>query len=74
MHLEFFCLFGELSPQHAGDGSKKEVMVYYSVKKAKAKEILKFACKCTELDEVILSEETQIQKDKLGMYSLMRGF
>ena len=36
--------------------------------------ILKFAGKWMELEETILSEVTQSQEDKHGMYSLIFGF
>jgi hypothetical protein len=35
--------------------------------------ILSFAGKWTELENIILSEVTQMQKDMHGMYSLMSG-
>ena len=47
-------------------------MEYYSV--VKNNDILKFACKWMELEENILSEITQIQKDKHGMYSLISEY
>ena len=40
----------------------------------KSNEILKFAGKWMELEETILSEVTQPQKDKHGMYSLIYEF
>ena len=36
--------------------------------------ILKFAGKCMELEETILSEVTQSQKEEHGMYLLIYGF
>ena len=42
-------------------------MEYYSA--TKNNNIMKFATKWTELEKIILSEVTQIQKDKHGMYS-----
>jgi hypothetical protein len=42
-------------------------MGYYSV--IKKKNIIHFAGKCLELENIILSEVTQIQKDMHGMYS-----
>ena len=36
--------------------------------------ILKFAGKWMDLEETILSEVTQSQKDKHGIYSLISGF
>ena len=47
-------------------------MEYYSV--VKYNDILKFACKWMELEKTILSEVTQAQKDKHGMYSLISGY
>ncbi|EGV98263.1 Retrovirus-related Pol polyprotein LINE-1 [Cricetulus griseus] len=44
----------------------------YSVEKRNA--ILKFAGKWMELEEIILSEVTQSQKDKHGMYSFIYEF
>ena len=41
---------------------------------SKTNDILKFAGKWMELDKNILSEVTQIQKDKHGMYSLISGY
>ena len=46
-------------------------MEYYSAEK---NGLLKFADKCMELEETILSEVTQSQKDKHGMYSLIYGY
>ena len=46
-------------------------MEYYSAEKNN--EILKFAGKWVELEETILSEVTQSQKDKHDMYSLICG-
>ena len=37
-------------------------------------DILKFASKWTEVEETILSEVTQTQKEKHGMYSCISGF
>jgi hypothetical protein len=47
-------------------------MEYYSA--IKNNEITKFAGKCMELEKIILSEVTQTQKDKHGMYSLISGY
>ena len=47
-------------------------MEYYSAEKNNA--ILKFTGKWIELEETILSEVTQSQKEKHGMYSLIYGF
>ena len=44
---------------------------YYSAIK---NDILKFAGKSIELEKNILSEVTQTQKDKHGMYSLISGY
>ena len=46
-------------------------MRYYSA--IKNKDIVKFAGKWMELEKIILSEVTQTQKDKHGMYSLING-
>ena len=46
-------------------------MEYYSAEKNNG--ILKFAGKWMELEEIILSEVTQSQKDKHDMYSLICG-
>ena len=42
--------------------------------RVKKNDILKFAGKLIELDKTILSEITQTQKDKHGMYSLVSGY
>ena len=47
-------------------------MEYYSVEKNNG--IFKFAGKWMELEETILSEVTQSQKDKHDMYSFIHGF
>ena len=47
-------------------------MEYYSA--IKNNDIMKFADKWMELEKpIILSEETQTQRDKYGMYSLKSG-
>jgi hypothetical protein len=46
-------------------------MEYYSA--IKNEDILKFSGKWMELEYIILSEVTQIQKDIHGMYSLKSG-
>ena len=45
---------------------------YYSA--IKNEDILSFASKWVELENIILSEITQTQKDMHGMYSLLRGY
>ena len=40
----------------------------------KKNDILKFASICMELENIILSEVTQTQKDNYHMYSLIGGF
>ena len=47
-------------------------MDYYSA--IKNNDIMKFSGKCMELEKIILSEVTQTQKDKYGMYSLISGY
>jgi hypothetical protein len=47
-------------------------MEYYSA--IKNKDILSFAGKWVELENIILSEVTQTQKDMYGMYSLISGY
>ena len=47
-------------------------MEYYTAEKNN--DILKFAGKWMELENIILSEITQIQKDNYHMYSLIGGF
>ena len=47
-------------------------MEYYSA--IKNEDILSFAGKCMELENIILSEVTQVQKDKHGKYSLISGY
>ena len=44
-------------------------MEYYSA--IKNEDILSFAGKWMELENIVLSEVTQTQKDKYGMYSLI---
>ena len=45
---------------------------YYSA--VKNHDILNFSCKLMELEDTILSEVTQSQKDEYGMYSLISGY
>jgi hypothetical protein len=47
-------------------------MEYYSA--IKNKDIQSFAGKWMELENIILSEVTQTQKDMHGMYSLISGY
>jgi hypothetical protein len=47
-------------------------MEYYSAIKNKV--IINYEDKWTELENIILSEVTQTQKDMHGMYSLMSGY
>jgi hypothetical protein len=47
-------------------------MEYYSA--IKNEDIITFAGKWMELEDIILSEVTQIQKDMHGMYSLISGY
>ena len=47
-------------------------MEYYSV--IKNNDIMKFAGEWIEFGKIILSEVTQTQKDKYGMYSLISGY
>ena len=47
-------------------------MEYYSATKNKAG--MNFAAKWMELENIILSEATQTQKDMHGMYSLVSGY
>jgi hypothetical protein len=47
-------------------------MEYYS--SIKTKDILSFAGKVMELENIIPSEETQNQKDMQGVYSLVSGY
>ena len=47
-------------------------MVYYSA--IKNNEFMKFLDKLMELENIILSEITQLQKNTHGMHSLMNGF
>jgi hypothetical protein len=47
-------------------------MEYYSA--IKKEEILSFAGKWMELENIILSEVTQTQKDMHGMYLLINGY
>ena len=44
-------------------------MEYYS--EGEEEDILKFACKWIELEEIILNEVTQSQIDEHGMYPLI---
>ena len=45
---------------------------YYSV--VKNSDILNFACKWMEIENALLSEVSQTQKEEHGMYSLISGF
>ena len=47
-------------------------MEYYSA--IKNKDIMSFSGKWMELENIILSEGTQTQKDIHGMYSLISGY
>ena len=47
-------------------------MVYYTTEKNN--DILKFVGKWMELEDIILSEVTQTQKDKYHIYSLISDF
>ena len=47
-------------------------MEYYSA--IKNEDILSFAGKWMEVENIILSEVTQTQKDMYGMYSLISGY
>ena len=47
-------------------------MEFYSA--IKINDIMKFAGKWVELENITLSEITQNQKDKHGMYSLITGY
>ena len=47
-------------------------MEYYTAEKNN--DILNFAGKWTKLENIILSEVTQTQKDNYHMYSLIGGF
>ena len=47
-------------------------LVYYSA--VKNNDIFNFACKWMEIENNILNEVTQIQKDENVMYSLISGF
>ena len=47
-------------------------MKYYSA--IKKEDILSFADKLMELENITLSEVTQTQKDTHGMYSLISGY
>jgi hypothetical protein len=47
-------------------------MEYYSAMKNKA--IMNFAGKWLEFENIILTEETQTQKDMHGIYSIISGF
>ena len=45
---------------------------YYTA--VKNNDILNFACKRMEIENIILSEISQTQKDEYGMYSLISRF
>jgi hypothetical protein len=47
-------------------------MEYYSF--FKSKDIMNFTGKWMKLENIILSEETQSQKDMQGMYSVISGY
>ena len=48
------------------------ILEYYSA--VKNNDFSNFACKWMEIENTILSEVTQTQKDEYGMYSLISGF
>ena len=45
---------------------------FYSA--VKNNDILNFACKWMEIENALLSEVSQTQKEEYGMYSLISGF
>jgi hypothetical protein len=47
-------------------------MEYYSI--IKNEDIMNFAGKCMELENIILSEVAQTQREKDGMYSLISEY
>jgi hypothetical protein len=47
-------------------------MEYYSA--IKNNDIIKLVCKCKELENIVLSEVTQSQKNTHGVYSLISGY
>jgi hypothetical protein len=47
-------------------------IVYYSA--IESIEFMKFTGKCKEIENIILSEVTQSQKNTHDMYSLIRGY
>ena len=55
----------------------KEVWNIYTLEfysAVKNNDILNCACKWMEIENALLSEVTQTQKDEYGMYSLISGF
>jgi hypothetical protein len=55
----------------------QKVRIIYTMEYCSAiknKDIMTFADQWIELENIILSEETQTQKDMHGMYSLIRGY
>ena len=49
-----------------------DTLEFYSV--VKNNDILNFACKWMKIENALLSEVTQTQKEEYGMYSLISGF
>ena len=55
----------------------KEVVTIYTLEfysVVKNNDVLNFACKWMEIENTLLSEVTQTQKEEDGMYSLISGF
>ena len=53
---------------------KNVVHLHNGVPLSRKKDTLKFACKWMELEKTILSEVTQTQKEKQGVYSFISGY
>ena len=49
-------------------------MQYCTIQRLKKNDILKFACKWMEVENTILSDVTQTQKDEHGIYSLLNEY
>ena len=56
------------------DEGKMDIFIQCNTIQLLKKDIMKFAGKWMELENIILSEVTQTQKDMHAMYSLVSGY
>jgi hypothetical protein len=63
-----------VSKQKAKNKKNKKTKTNKQTNKKKTKDFMKFAGKCIDLENNILSEVTQIQKNIYGLNSLISGY